>query len=65
MYANAARRQKMGIIKGRIALALKLYKVEHGRLPQKLSELVPEYLPKEYVSPSDGKKFTTPEELFK
>ncbi len=65
MYANAAKRQKMGIIKGRIALALKLYKVEHGRLPQKLSELVPEYLPKEYVSPSDGKKFTTPEELFK
>ena len=65
MYANAAKRQKIAIAKGRIALALKLYKVEHGKLPQKLSELVPEYLPKEYVSPYDGKKFTTPQELFK
>ena len=65
MYADAAKRQKAAIVKGRIALALKLYKVEHGKLPEKLSELVPKYLPEEYVSPYDGKKFTTPQELFK
>ena len=53
MYANAAKRQKMAIVKGRIALALKLYKVEHGKLPQKWSELVPNYLPQEYVSPHE------------
>jgi hypothetical protein len=41
---------------GQIALALKVYKIEHGKYPGKLSELVPNYLPKEYVSPSTGKK---------
>jgi hypothetical protein len=56
MYSNAAKRQRAGIIMGQIALALKVYKIEHGKYPGKLSELVPNYLPKEYVSPSTGKK---------
>ena len=56
MYAKAAKRQRLGIIMGRTALALKVYKIEHGKYPGKLSELVPNYLPKEYVSPSAGKK---------
>ena len=56
MYAKAAKRQRLGIIMGQIALALKVYKIEHGKYPGKLSELVPNYLPKEYVSPSTGKK---------
>ena len=55
MYAKAAKRQRLGIIMGRTALALKVYKIEHGKYPGKLSELVPNYLPKEYVSPSAGK----------
>ncbi|MBE6391661.1 MAG: hypothetical protein E7042_05600 [Lentisphaerae bacterium] len=56
MYAKAAKRQRLGMIMGQIALALKVYKIEHGKYPGKLSELVPNYLPKEYVSPSTGKK---------
>ena len=56
MYANAAKRQRLGIIIGRTALALKVYKIEHGKYPEKLSELVPNYLPREYFSPSTGKK---------
>ncbi|MBE6393938.1 MAG: hypothetical protein E7044_07790 [Lentisphaerae bacterium] len=56
MYAKAAKRQRLGIIVGQTALALKVYKIEHGKYPDKLSELVPNYLPKEYVSPSTGKK---------
>ncbi len=56
MFANAAKRQRSMIVLGRTALALKVYKIEHGKYPDKLSELVPNYLPKEYVSPSAGKK---------
>ena len=56
MYGKAAKRQRLVIIMGRTALALKVYKIEHGKYPGKLSELVPNYLPKEYVSPSTGKK---------
>ena len=56
MYAKAAKRQRLGIIMGQTALALKVYKIEQGKYPGKLSELVPNYLPKEYVSPSTGKK---------
>mgnify|MGYP003523473649 CR=1 FL=1 len=32
------------------------FKIEKGEYPQKLSELVPRYLPKKYVSPYTGKK---------
>ena len=56
MYAQAAKRQRLGIIMGRTALALKVYKIEHGKYPEELSGLVPSYLPKEYFSPSTGKK---------
>ena len=44
------------IVLGRTALALKVYKIEHGKYPDKLSDLVPNYLPGEYVSPSTGRK---------
>ena len=56
VFGNAAKRQRLGIIMGRTALALKIYKIEHGKYPGKLSQLVPGYLQKEYVSPSAGKK---------
>ena len=55
MYANAAKRQRLGIIMGQTALALKIYRIEHEKYPEKLSELVPRYLPQEYFSPSNGK----------
>ena len=56
MYAKAAKRQRLGMVMGQTALALKVYKIEHGNFPAKLSELIPRYLPKEYVSPYTGKK---------
>lgn len=54
---NAATQQQM-IAMGRTALALKLYRAEHGRYPEKLSALVPAYLPKVYRSAWSGKEFT-------
>ena len=56
MYGKAAKRQRSGIIMGRTLLALKVYKIEHGKYPTKLSNLIPHYLPREYVSPYTGKK---------
>ena len=56
MYAKAAKRQRLGIVAGQTVIALKVYKIEHGNFPAKLSELIPRYLPKEYVSPYTGKK---------
>ena len=55
-FANAARKQRRMIVLGRTALALKLYKIEHGVFPEKLSKLVPLYLDQEYVSPQTGQK---------
>ena len=55
-FANAARTQRRMIVLGRTALALKLYKIEHGVFPEKLSKLVPLYLDQEYVSPQTGQK---------
>ena len=58
MFARAARRQRLGIALGRTAIALKLYRVEHGKYPEKLSELSPRFLEKEYCSPATGKAFS-------
>ena len=55
-FANAARNQRHMIVLGRTALALKIYLIEHDKLPEKLSALVPHYLEKEYVSPQTGQK---------
>ena len=56
IFINAARRQRQAIVLGQTALALKLYATEHGRYPEKLSQLVPAYLPKEYLAPVSGRK---------
>ena len=56
MYAEAAGKQRLGIVLGRTAIALKLYRAEHGEYPVELSALVPDYLDKEYVSPYNGEK---------
>ena len=58
IFAEAARKQRRMIVLGRTALALKIYLIEHGKLPEKLSALVPHYLEKEYVSPQTGQKLT-------
>ena len=56
IFAEAAWKQRRMIVLGRTALALKIYLIEHGKLPEKLSALVPHYLEKEYVSPQTGHK---------
>ena len=58
IYANAAKLQQLRIVMGRTALALKLYRIEHGKYPANLSLLVPHYLPKEYVSPTSGRNLS-------
>ena len=58
MFARHARKQRLGIVLCRTALALKVYGAEHGRYPATLSGLVPRYLEKEYVSPYSGKKLS-------
>ncbi len=40
-----------------ILLALKVYKMQHGRLPDSLSELVPEFFPQIPLDDFDGKPF--------
>jgi len=40
---------------GQVAVALRLYRHEHGRYPEALEELVPKYLPSLPVDPFDGK----------
>jgi len=40
---------------GQVAIALRLYRHEHGRYPETLEELVPKYLPSLPVDPFDGK----------
>jgi tetratricopeptide (TPR) repeat protein len=40
---------------GQVAVALRLYRHEHGRYPETLEELVPKYLPSLPVDPFDGK----------
>ena len=37
------------------AIAVELYRRQHGKLPRKLGELVPEFLPKVPIDPYDGK----------
>jgi hypothetical protein len=40
---------------GETAIALRLYRKEHGRYPENLSALVPRYLPSVPADPFDGK----------
>ena len=40
---------------GQVAIALRLYRHEHGRYPETLKELVPKYLPSLPIDPFDGK----------
>ena len=57
LFSKNAATQQQVIALGRTALALKLYRVQHGKYPEKLSELVPVYLPKVYRSAWSGKEF--------
>lgn len=41
----------------RLLVALKIYRVRHGQLPESLSELVPEFFPKVPIDDFDGKPF--------
>lgn len=53
-FSSAAYRQRCCIVKSQIIFALKCYRAEHGRYPEKLAELVPHYLAKIPPCPTSG-----------
>lgn len=53
-YRRIALKSRSSIVVGTTALALKLYRVEHGAYPDKLERLIPEYLDKMSLCPSSG-----------
>ena len=54
-YRRAASAARKSIIVGTTALALKLYRIEHGVYPDTLEQLVPKYLDKIPLCPFSGK----------
>lgn len=54
-YRQVAPKSRISIVVGTTALALKLYRVEHGAYPDMLKQLVPEYLDKVPLCPFSGK----------
>ena len=52
MFASAAYRQRINITEGQILLALKCFRAENGAYPEKLEQLVPQYLEKIPLSPT-------------
>lgn len=54
MFSSAAYHQRCSIVESQIIFALKCYRAEHGRYPEKLAELVPHYLAKIPPSPTSG-----------
>ena len=52
MFASAAYRQRINITEGQILFALKCFRAENGAYPEKLEQLVPQYLEKIPLSPT-------------
>lgn len=50
-------REDVNVTATQLLLALKVYKMRHGKLPASLSELVPEFFPKVPTDNFDGKPF--------
>lgn len=50
-------RENVDVTATRLLLALKIYKMQHGKLPASLSELVPEFFPQVPIDDFDGKPF--------
>lgn len=56
-FAQRKCRENVNVIATQILLALKIYKMEHGELPETLSNLVPEFFPRVPLDDFDGKPF--------
>ncbi len=50
-------RENVNVTATQLLLALKIYKMRHGKIPQSLSELVPEFFPRVPTDDFDGKPF--------
>jgi len=50
-------REDVNVTATQLLLALKIYKEQHGKLPESLSELVPEFFPQVPIDDFDGKPF--------
>ena len=56
-FASRASRENVEVTATQLLLALKIYKMRHGQLPESLSELVPELFPEVPRDAFDGKPF--------
>jgi hypothetical protein len=50
-------REDVNVNATQLLLALKVYQMQHGKLPESLSELVPEFFPQVPLDDFDGKPF--------
>lgn len=55
IFVKDISRERVNIIATQLILALRVYKMEHGGLPDSLSELVPEFFPQVPLDDFDGK----------
>ena len=55
--AKAKCKEDVNVTATQLLLALKIYKMRHGKLPESLSELVPEFFPAVPLDDFDGKPF--------
>jgi hypothetical protein len=56
-FVNKKSREAVNVTATQLLLALKIYKIQHDRLPESLSELVPEFSPQVPLDDFDGKPF--------
>jgi hypothetical protein len=55
--AKGKSREAVNVTATQLLLALKIYKMQHGKLPDSLSELIPEFFPQVPLDDFDGKPF--------
>ena len=56
-FSKRKSREEVSVTATQLLLALKIYKMRHDKLPESLSELVPEFFPQVPLDDFDGKPF--------
>lgn len=56
-FASRVSQENVDVTATQLLLALKIYRMRHGKLPESLSELVPEFFPQVPIDDFDGKPF--------
>ena len=56
-FSKRKSREEVSVTATQLLLALKIYKMRHDKLPESLSELVPEFFPRVPLDDFDGKPF--------